>query len=112
MELFAQAAAQQSIEQKALQVRLHDLEDRTASLEAQLAESLAGRAQDAAEYAQRLGTMEAHCEAELNGVVKGAGVGLGYQSLFRDLGQAAPVRVWVGSSASIGICSRQCLGPL
>jgi hypothetical protein len=67
MELFAQAAAQQSIEQKALQVRLHDLEDRTASLEAQLAESLAGRAQDAAEYAQRLGTMEAHCEAELNG---------------------------------------------
>ena len=51
-------------------------------------------------------------EAEFNGVVKGAGIGLGYQSLLRDLGQDIPVRVWTDSSASIGICSRQGLGKL
>ena len=51
-------------------------------------------------------------EAEFNGVVKGAGAGLGYQSLLRDLGQEVPVRVWTDSSASIGICSRQGLGKL
>ncbi|MBS94029.1 MAG: hypothetical protein CL799_06265 [Chromatiales bacterium] len=51
-------------------------------------------------------------EAELNGVVRGSGVGLGYQSLLRDLGIEAPVRVWTDSSAAIGICSRQGLGKL
>jgi len=51
-------------------------------------------------------------EAEFNGVVKGAGAGLGYQSLLRDLGQEVPVRVWTDSSASIGFCSRQGLGKL
>ena len=51
-------------------------------------------------------------EAEFNGVVKGAGIGLGYQGLLRDLGQDIPVRVWTDSSASIGICSRQGLGKL
>ena len=51
-------------------------------------------------------------EAELNGVVRGSGVGLGYQSLLRDLGVEAPVRVWTDSSAAIGICSRQGLGKL
>ena len=51
-------------------------------------------------------------EAEFNGVVRGAGMGLGYQSLLRDLGQEVPVRVWTDSSASIGICSRQGLGKL
>jgi hypothetical protein len=51
-------------------------------------------------------------EAEFNGVVKGAGAGLGYQSLLKDLGQDVPVRVWTDSSASIGICSRQGLGKL
>ena len=49
-------------------------------------------------------------EAEFNGVVRGSGVGLGYQSLLRDLGIEAPVRVWTDSSAAIGICSRQGLG--
>jgi hypothetical protein len=51
-------------------------------------------------------------EAEFNGVVKGAGVGLGYQSLLRDLGIDLPLRVWTDSSAAIGICSRQGLGKL
>jgi hypothetical protein len=51
-------------------------------------------------------------EAEFNGVVRGAGVGLGYQSLLRDLGIDVPVRVWTDSSAAVGICSRQGLGKL
>ncbi len=44
-------------------------------------------------------------EAEFNGVVRGAGVGLGYQSLLRDLGVNVNPRVWTDSSAAIGICS-------
>ena len=51
-------------------------------------------------------------EAEFNGVVRGAGVGLGYQSLLRDLGIQVGLRVWTDSSAAIGICSRQGLGKL
>ena len=51
-------------------------------------------------------------EAEFNGVVRGSGIGLGYQSLLRDLGHDLPVRVWTDSSAAIGICSRQGLGKL
>ena len=51
-------------------------------------------------------------EAELNGAVRGAGIGLGLQSLLRDLGQDVPVRVWTDSSAAIGISSRQGLGKL
>ena len=49
-------------------------------------------------------------EAEFNGVVRGSGIGLGYQSLLHDLGQDLPVRVWTDSSAAMGICSRQGLG--
>ena len=49
-------------------------------------------------------------EAEFNGVVRGAGMGLGFQSLMRDLGQDAHVRVWTDSEAAIGISSRQGLG--
>ena len=49
-------------------------------------------------------------EAEFNGVVRGSGVGLGYQSLLNDLGIKMPLRVWTDSSAAIGICSRQGLG--
>ena len=44
-------------------------------------------------------------EAEFHGVVKGAGVGLAFQSLLSDLGISMPVRVWTDSSAAIGICS-------
>ena len=49
-------------------------------------------------------------KAEFNGVVRGAGVGLGYQGLLRDLGVNVGLRVWTDSSAAIGICTRQGLG--
>jgi hypothetical protein len=49
-------------------------------------------------------------EAEFNGVVRGAGQALGYQSFLRDLGVELPIRLWTDSSAAIGICSRQGLG--
>ena len=51
-------------------------------------------------------------EAEFNGVLKGSGIGLGYQSLLADLGLSLPLRVWTDSSAAIGVCSRQGLGKL
>ena len=43
-------------------------------------------------------------EVEFNGVVLGAGMGLGSQSLMHELGQDAPVHVLTDSSATIGIC--------
>ncbi len=51
-------------------------------------------------------------EAEFNGVVRGSGAGLGYQSLLSDLGQGLALRVWTDSSAAMGICARQGLGKL
>ncbi len=51
-------------------------------------------------------------EAKSNGVVRGAGVGLGYQSFLQDLGIHVGLRVWTDSSAAIGICTRQGLGKL
>jgi len=51
-------------------------------------------------------------EAEFNGVIRAAGMGLGFQSLMADLGLAIPLRVWTDSSAAIGICNRQGLGKL
>ena len=51
-------------------------------------------------------------EAEYYGVVKASGMGLGYQSLLRDLGVEMPLRVWTDSTATIGICSRRGLGKL
>ena len=51
-------------------------------------------------------------EAEFAGVIRGAGQGLGYQALLKDLGIEVPLRVWTDSSAAIGICSRQGLGKL
>ena len=51
-------------------------------------------------------------EAEFAGVIRGAGQGLGYQALLKDLGVSLPVRVWTDSSAAIGICTRQGLGKL
>ena len=51
-------------------------------------------------------------EAEFAGVIRGAGQGLGYQALLRDVGIELPLRVWTDSSAAIGICSRQGLGKL
>ena len=51
-------------------------------------------------------------EAEFYGVVKAAGLVLGQQSIFKDLGIVLPVRVWTDSSAAMGICARQGLGKL
>ncbi len=51
-------------------------------------------------------------EAEFYGVIQGAGMGLGLQSLLADLGLRVPLRVWTDSSAAIGICSRQGLGKM
>ncbi len=51
-------------------------------------------------------------ESEFYGVVKAAGVSLGYQALLRDLGYSLPVRVWTDSTATMGICGRQGLGKL
>ena len=51
-------------------------------------------------------------EAEFAGVIRGAGQGLGYQALLKDVGIELPLRVWTDSSAAIGICSRQGLGKL
>ena len=51
-------------------------------------------------------------EAEFNGVIRGAGQGLGYTALLQDFGVDAPLRLWTDSSAAIGICSRQGLGKL
>ena len=51
-------------------------------------------------------------EAEFAGVLRGAGQGLGYQALLKDLGVVVPLRVWTDSAAAIGICNRQGLGKL
>ena len=51
-------------------------------------------------------------EAEFYGVVKAAGMALGYKSLLEDLGVVLPVRVWTDSTATMGICGRQGLGKL
>ena len=51
-------------------------------------------------------------EAEYYGVVKAAGIGLGYQALLRDLGVRVPLRTWTDSTASMGICGRSGLGKL
>ena len=51
-------------------------------------------------------------EAEFYGVTKAAGIGLGFQSLLRDLGIRMALRVWTDSTATIGICGRRGLGKL
>ena len=49
-------------------------------------------------------------EAEFYGVVRSAGMGLGFQSLLKDYGIELPLRVWTDSTAAAGICARQGLG--
>jgi len=51
-------------------------------------------------------------EAEYVGVVRGAGQGLGFQALMRDMGLELPLRIWTDSSAAMGIAGRQGLGKL
>ena len=46
------------------------------------------------------------------GVVRGAGIALGMQALYKDIGLGLPIRVWTDSSAAIGIGGRQGLGKL
>ena len=41
------------------------------------------------------------------GAVKGASSGRGIKALYRDIGYTLPLRLWTGSSAAVGICSRQ-----
>ena len=49
-------------------------------------------------------------EAELAGVVKGAGEALGLQSLGRDLGIEMSLQVLADSAAAVGICRRSGIG--
>ena len=49
-------------------------------------------------------------EAELGGVVKGSGEGLGLQALGRDLGFDLRLEVHADSAAAIGICRRSGIG--
>ena len=49
-------------------------------------------------------------EAELAGVVKGSGEGLGIQSVARDLGMGVELHVHADSAAAIGICRRSGIG--
>ena len=51
-------------------------------------------------------------EAEYYGVVKAAGVGLGYQALMLDLNIELPLRLWTDSTAAIGVTSRQGVGKI
>ena len=51
-------------------------------------------------------------EAEYYGLVRGVGLGLGIQSLYRDIGLELNLRAWTDSSAAIGVAKRQGLGKL
>ena len=51
-------------------------------------------------------------EAELGGIVKGASVGLGFQSMAADLGIAVKLKIHSDSSAAIGISRRRGLGKI
>ena len=51
-------------------------------------------------------------EAEYYGVFKAVRIGLGYQSLLKDLGVELPLRARTDSTASMGICGRSGLGKL
>ena len=51
-------------------------------------------------------------EAEFYGLVKAAGIGLGFQALMQDVGREIACRVWTDSAAAMGIVGRQGLGRL
>jgi len=51
-------------------------------------------------------------EAEFYGLVKAAGVGLGYRALLQDFGYDLGVTTWTDSSAAMGVVGRQGLGRL
>ena len=45
--------------------------------------------------------------AEFYGVAKASSAALGYHAMMDDLGLAMAVRVWTGSTATMGICGRR-----
>ena len=51
----------------------------------------------------QLSVLFSRSEAEFYAVVRGAGKGLGYQALLKDLSVSVPLRVWTDSSAALGI---------
>ena len=51
-------------------------------------------------------------EAEFYGLVKAAGVGLGFKSMLQDFGYDLGVTAWTDSSAAMGVVGRQGLGRL
>ena len=51
-------------------------------------------------------------EAELSGICRGASIGLGLQSIARDLGFAFSLEVFSDATAAIGICRRRGLGKI
>ena len=51
-------------------------------------------------------------EADFFGLVKAAGIGLGYKALLQDFGYDVGVTTWTDSSAAMGIVGRQGLGRL
>ena len=51
-------------------------------------------------------------EAESYGVVRGVGIGMGLQALYRDVGLTLPLHAWTDSSAAIGVAVQQGLGKL
>ena len=51
-------------------------------------------------------------EAEYYGLVRGVGIGLGIQLLYRDAGLPLKLRAWTDSSAAMGVAKRQGLGKL
>ena len=51
-------------------------------------------------------------EAELSGICRGASIGLGLQSIARDLGFIFPLEILSDATAAIGICRRRGLGKI
>ena len=61
---------------------------------------------------RRLAASLSSGESEFYFLAKAGGISLGYQALLWDVGIVLPVRVWMDSTAAIGICGRQGLGKL
>ena len=51
-------------------------------------------------------------EAELSGICKGTSIGIGLQSVARDLGIQLNLKVMTDASAAIGVCRRRGLGKI
>lgn len=51
-------------------------------------------------------------DAEIYGLVNAAGMAPGHQSMITDMRMEAAIRVWMDSTASLGIVARQNLGKL